>query len=161
MKQRYLGAAVPSPFDCWLTNIGLKTLSIRMRQHCANARAVAEFLDAHPKVKMTFWPGLESHQGHEVAARQMDDFGAMISIEIGSYEGAGQFMDGLRMCGLGVSLGNVDTLVQHPASMTHRLVSDDDKAKSGITPGMVRLSIGIEEAADIIADLERGLNNIS
>ena len=161
MKQRYLGAAVPSPFDCWLTNIGLKTLSIRMRQHCANARAVAEFLDAHPKVKMTFWPGLESHQGHEVAARQMDDFGAMISIEIGSYEGAGQFMDGLRMCGLGVSLGNVDTLVQHPASMTHRLVSDEDKAKSGITPGMVRLSIGIEEATDIIADLERGLNNIS
>lgn len=161
LKQRYLGAAVPSPFDCWLTNIGLKTLPIRIRQHCANARAVAEFLDTHPKVLQTFWPGLPTHEGHEIAARQMDDFGAMISIELGSYEAAGQFMDGLSLCSLGVSLGNVDTLVQHPASMTHRLVSDEDKAKSGITPGLVRISVGIEEAADLLADLGRGLDNVA
>ncbi len=158
---RYLNGAAPSAFDCWLTNIGLKTLPLRMRQHCLNAKVVAEFLDGHAKVPITYWPGLASHPNHDVAARQMSDFGPMMSIDLGSYEAAGQFMDGLSLCSLGVSLGNVDTLVQHPASMTHRVVPDEDRAAAGITPGMVRISVGIEDAADIVADLARGLDNIA
>jgi methionine-gamma-lyase len=159
-KLRYMGGAVPSPFDCWLTNIGLKTLPLRMEKHCANAREVAEFLDSHDSVTQTYWPGLAHHPNHEVAAKQMKDFGAMISFDLGSYEAAQHFMDGLKMCSLGVSLGNVDTLVQHPASMTHRVVSDEDKAASGITVGMIRISIGIEDAGDIISDLRNALENI-
>ena len=153
---RYIGA-VPSPMDCWLTNIGLKTLPLRMREHCANARILAEYLEAHPKVEKAHWPGLESHPQHELAVRQMDDFGAMISFELGGYEAATKFMDGLEICSLAVSLGNVDTLVQHPASMTHRLVSAEDKAASGITEGMLRISVGIEDAQDILADLDGAL----
>lgn len=159
-KLRYMGGAVPSPFDCWLTNIGLKTLPLRMEKHCANAREVAEFLDAHDSVTQTYWPGLAHHPNHEIAAKQMKDFGAMISFDLGNYEAAQRFMDGLKMCSLGVSLGNVDTLVQHPASMTHRVVSDEDKAASGITLGMIRISIGIEDAGDIISDLRNALENI-
>jgi methionine-gamma-lyase len=159
-KLRYMGGAVPSPFDCWLTNIGLKTLPLRMEKHCANAREVAEFLDAHNSVTQTYWPGLAHHPNHEIAAKQMKDFGAMISFDLGNYEAAQRFMDGLKMCSLGVSLGNVDTLVQHPASMTHRVVSDEDKAASGITLGMIRISIGIEDAGDIISDLRNALENI-
>ena len=159
-KLRFMGGAAPSAFDCWLTNIGLKTLPLRMRQHCINARVVAEFLDGHAKVDQTYWPGLPSHPKHDVAARQMSDFGAMISIDLGSYAAAGRFMSGLSLCSLGVSLGNVDTLVQHPASMTHRMLSDEGRTASGITPGLVRLSVGIEDADDIVADLRNALTNI-
>jgi len=156
---RYIGA-VPSPLDCWMTNIGLKTLPLRMKQHCTNARIIAEFLNSHPKVNVTHWPGLKSHPQHEIAARQMDDFGAMMSIELGSYQAATRFMDGLELCSLAVSLGNVDTLVQHPASMTHRLVSEEEKAASGITEGLVRISVGIEGADDLVADFDRALSQV-
>jgi methionine-gamma-lyase len=156
---RYMGA-VPSAMDCWLTSIGLKTLPLRMREHCSNARALAEFLESHPKVRTTYWPGLESHPQHEIAARQMDDFGAMISIELGGFEQASCFMDGLSMSSLAVSLGNVDTLVQHPASMTHRLMSPEDRRAVGITNGMVRISVGIEDSEDIVADFEGALADL-
>ncbi len=150
---RYMGA-VPSALDCWLTSIGLKSLPLRMREHCSNARALADFLEGHPKVVRTHYPGLESHPQHEVAALQMDDFGAMISIELEDFDSACRFMDGLSMCSLAVSLGNVDTLVQHPASMTHRLMSEEDRKAVGITEGMVRISVGIEDSQDIISDFE-------
>jgi methionine-gamma-lyase len=153
---RYMGA-VPSPLDCWLTGIGLKTLPLRMREHCANARALAEFLESHQKVRTTYWPGLESHPQHLIASRQMDDFGAMISIELGDFGAASRFMDGLSMSSLAVSLGNVDTLVQHPASMTHRLMSPEDRNAVGITDGMIRISVGIEASEDIITDFDRAL----
>ncbi len=156
---RYMGA-VPSPMDCWLTSIGLKTLPLRMREHCSNARALAELLESSDKVAKTFWPGLESHPQHEVAARQMDDFGAMISIDLGDFESACRFMDGLSMSSLAVSLGNVDTLVQHPASMTHRLMSEEDRQAVGITDGMIRISVGIEAIEDIIADFEGALDGV-
>ena len=156
---RYLGA-VPSAMDCWLTSIGLKTLPLRMREHCSNARALAEFLESSDKVPRTYWPGLESHPQHEVAARQMDDFGAMISIDLGDFESACRFMDGLSMSALAVSLGNVDTLVQHPTSMTHRLMSEEDRQAVGITQGMIRISVGIEAIEDIIADFEGALSRV-
>ncbi len=153
---RYMGA-VPSAMDCWLTGIGLKTLPLRMKEHCSNARALAEFLESSDKVRRTFWPGLVSHPQHEVAARQMEDFGAMISIDLGDFKSACRFMDGLSMSALAVSLGNVDTLVQHPTSMTHRLMSEEDRQAVGITDGMIRISVGIESAEDIIADFEGAL----
>jgi methionine-gamma-lyase len=156
---RYMGA-VPSALDCWLTSIGLKTLPLRMREHCVNARALAEFLESSEEVLRTYWPGLESHPQHEIAARQMDDFGAMISIDMGDFQTACRLMDGLSMSSLAVSLGNVDTLVQHPASMTHRLMSEEDRLAVGITDGMIRISAGIESAKDIIADFERAISGI-
>ena len=156
---RYIGA-VPSAMDCWLTSIGLKTLPLRMREHCANARALAEFLDSNERVERTYWPGLENHPQHEIASRQMDDFGAMISIDMGDFETASRLMDGLSMCSLAVSLGNVDTLVQHPASMTHRLMSEEDRLAVGITDGMVRISAGIESAKDIITDFDRAISGL-
>jgi len=156
---RYLGA-VPSALDCWITSIGLKTLPLRMREHCANARALAEFLESNEKVMRTYWPGLESHPQHEIAAKQMDDFGAMISVDMGDFQTACRLMDGLSMSSLAVSLGNVDTLVQHPASMTHRLMSEEDRLAVGITEGMVRISAGIEAAKDIIADFDRAISGL-
>jgi methionine-gamma-lyase len=153
---RFVGG-VPSPFDCWLTNLGLKTLPLRMRQHCASAMAVAEFLDAHPAVTATHYPGLPTHPQHELAASQMDDFGAMIAFDLGDYAAATRFMDRIELCTLAVSLGNIDTLVEHPASMTHRVVTSEDRARSGITDGLVRISIGLESVDDIIADLDQAL----
>ena len=131
-----------------------------MREHCANARSLAEFLDSDDRVAHTHWPGLESHPQHEIAARQMDDFGAMISIDMGDFDTATRLMDGLSMCSLAVSLGNVDTLVQHPASMTHRLMSEEDRLAVGITNGMIRISAGIESAKDIIADFDRAISGL-
>ncbi len=154
---RFLGG-VPSPFDCWLVNLGLKTLPLRMKQHCANAMAVARFLESHPKVHAVYYPGLESFPGHAVAAKQMDDFGGMMSFDLkGGYEAGVRLMDGVRLCTLAVSLGNVDTLIQHPASLTHRVVPPEVRQRVGITDGLIRLSVGLEDAADIIADLEQAL----
>ena len=148
---------VPSPFDCWLTNIGLKTLPLRMERHSENGMAVARFLDEHPAVVATHYPGLPGHPGHEVAARQMDAFGAMIAFDLGSYDAATRLLDRVQLAKLGVSLGNVDTLIQHPASLTHRMVAPEERAASGITDGLVRLSVGLEDAADIIDDLDQAL----
>lgn len=155
---RFMGG-VPSPFDCWLTNLGLKTLPLRMREHCANARVVAAFLDDHPAVDTTHYPGLAHHQGHAIATRQMDDFGAMIAFDLGSYQAATTFLQRIELCTLAVSLGNVDTLIEHPASMTHRVVPPEERQASGITDGLVRLSIGLEDVGDIVADLEQALGS--
>lgn len=155
---RFTGG-VPSPFDCWLTNIGLKTLPLRMRQHCANAAAVAEFLASHPAVVATHYPGLVDHPQHELAARQMDGFGAMAAFDLGSYEAAVRFLDKIELCTLAVSLGNIDTLVEHPASMTHRVLTPEDRAAAGIGDGFIRISIGLEAADDIIADLDQALSS--
>ncbi len=155
---RFTGG-VASPFDCWLTNLGLKTLPLRMRQHCENAQQVAEFLNNHPAVSATHYPGLPDHPDHELAGQQMSGFGAMISFDLGSYEAAIEFMDRIELCTLAVSLGNIDTLVEHPASMTHRVVAPEAKARSGITDGLVRISIGLESVEDIIADLDQALRN--
>ncbi len=148
---------VPSPFDCWLTNIGLKTLPLRMARHTESGMTVARFLDQHPAVVATHYPGLLDDPGHEVAARQMDGFGAMIAFDLGSYDAATGLLDRVQLAALGVSLGNVDTLIQHPASLTHRMVPPEERAASGITDGLVRLSVGLEGVEDIIADLDQAL----
>lgn len=154
---KYLGG-VPSPFDCWLTNLGLKSLPLRMRQHCHNGMAVARFLESHPRVESVHYPGLESHPQHELARRQMDDFGAMIAFDVkGGYEACRSFLDRLELCALAVSLGNLDTLIEHPASMTHRTVAPEARARAGIGDGLIRLSVGLEAADDIIADLDQAL----
>jgi methionine-gamma-lyase len=153
---RFIGG-VPSPFDCWLTNLGLKTLPLRMREHCANAMTVARYLEGHSAVQATMYPGLESHPQHDLAKRQMDGFGAMIAFDLGSYEAASLFLNRIELCTLAVSLGNIDTLVEHPASMTHRVVEPDERAASGITDGLIRISVGLESADDIVADLGQAL----
>lgn len=153
---RYTGG-VPSPFDCWLTNLGLKTLPLRMRQHSSNGMAVAQFLEGRPAVAATAYPGLESHPQHDLASRQMDGFGALIAFDLGSYEAASRFLERLKLCSLAVSLGNVDTLIEHPASMTHAVVPPEEREASGITDGLIRISVGLEDAADIIADLDQAL----
>ena len=153
---RFTGG-VPSPFDCWLTNLGLKTLPLRMERHCNNAMVVAEFLESHPAVDSTAYPGLGSHPQHDLAQRQMDGFGALIAFDLGDYGAATRFLDRIELCALAVSLGNVDTLVEHPASMTHAVVPAEARAASGITDGLIRISVGLEDVDDIVADLDRAL----
>ncbi|MEZ4862458.1 MAG: PLP-dependent aspartate aminotransferase family protein [Caldilineaceae bacterium] len=154
---RFLGG-VPSPFDCWLTSLGLKTLPLRMREHCANAMQVARFLADHPKVTAVYYPGLENSPHHALARQQMQGFGAMLSFEVkGGWQGAHQVLDSVQLCTLAVSLGNLDTLIEHPASMTHKIVPPEVRAQQGITDGLMRLSVGLEDAGDIIADLDQAL----
>ncbi|HFQ92563.1 MAG TPA: aminotransferase class I/II-fold pyridoxal phosphate-dependent enzyme, partial [Anaerolineae bacterium] len=153
---RYLGG-VPSPFDCWLTNLGLKTLPLRMERHCANAMQVARFLEEHEGVTAVHYPGLESFPQHDLAQRQMDDFGAMIAFEVADYDAATRLLDRVRLCTLAVSLGNLDTLIEHPASMTHSGVDPEIRRQTGISDGLIRLSVGLEAAEDIVADLEQAL----
>jgi len=155
---RYFGS-VPSPFDCWLTNLGLKTLPLRMQQHSLNGMQVAQFLAGHKKVNVVHYPGLKSFPQHDLAQRQMDDFGGMIAFEVtGGYAGAVNFLDRLQLCTLAVSLGNVDTLIEHPASMTHGDIPPEIRAQTGISDGLIRLSVGLERAVDIIADLDQALS---
>ncbi len=154
---KYIGG-IPSPFDCWLTNLGLKTLPLRMREHSSNAMAVARFLESHPAVTAISYPGLESHPDHELATRQMDGYGAMIAFDLGSYDAAARFLDRIELCSLAVSLGNIDTLIEHPASMTHHVVPPEERAASGITDGLIRMSVGLETVSDIVADLDRAFN---
>lgn len=147
-----------SPFDCWLAAIGLKTFELRMQRHCENAMQVARFLQGHPKVDKVYYPGLESHPGHEIALRQMSCFGGMISFELKGGLAAGEAMlNHVRLMTLAVSLGNTDTLIQHPASMTHAGVPREERLKIGLTDGLVRLSVGIENVEDILADLDQAL----
>jgi methionine-gamma-lyase len=154
---RFMGG-VPSPFDCWLTNLGLKTLPLRMRQHCLNAMAVAQFLEGHKAIGVVNYPGLESFPQHGLAQRQMDDFGAMIAFELrGGLAASRRMLDRVKLCGLAVSLGNLDTLIEHPATMTHSGMSAGARAEAGITDGLIRLSVGLEAADDIIADLDQAL----
>ncbi len=153
-----LTGASLSPFDAFLINRGLKTLAIRMEKHCKNAQRVAEFLEAHDKVESVTYPGLKSFPQYELAQRQMKLPGAMIVFEVvGGAEAGKVLMNSVEMCALAVSLGDCETLIQHPASMTHSPYTPEEQLESGITPGMVRLSVGLEEPEDIIADLEQAL----
>jgi cystathionine beta-lyase/cystathionine gamma-synthase len=156
--------AILSPFESWLILRGVKTLAVRMRQHDENGRAVAEFVSAHKKVERVFYPGLMSgpnaHPQYELAARQMSGFGSMITIDLGSLANAKAFTSRLRVATLGESLGGVETLVSHPATMTHAGLGAEGRAKIGITDGMVRLSVGIEDVEDLIADFDQALSGV-
>lgn len=152
--------AVLGPMDSWLVLRGVKTLAVRMRQHNENGLAVARHLESHPKVERVHYPGLPSHPQHELAKRQMTGFGGMLSFETGSLENAGMLLKSVRLCSLAESLGGVETLISHPATMTHASVPEDERNRLGITPGLVRISAGIEEAEDIIADLDQALEKI-
>ena len=155
--QKAVGA-VPAPLDCYLTLLGLKTLHLRMARHAANALAVAQWLERQPKVARLVYPGLPTHPQHAVAQRQMLGYSGMITFELkGGFEAGVALMNGLRLCALAESLGAVETMVTHPASMTHTEVPRDQRIRCGITDGLVRLSVGIEDPADIIADLEQAL----
>lgn len=146
-----------SPFESYLLLRGVKTLAVRMRQHDKNGRAVAEFLANHKAVKKVFYPGLKDHPQHELAQRQQRGFGSMISIELGTFEKANTFARRLRLGVLAESLGGVETLICHPATMTHAAVGAEGRAKLGITDGLMRISVGIEDVEDIIADLDQAL----
>ena len=149
--------AVPGPMDCWLALRGIKTFPLRMRQHDANGRRIAEWLTAHPKVKKVYYPGLPSHPQHELARRQMSGFGSMLSLELGDVARARQFAQSTRIFALAESLGGVESLIGHPASMTHASVPAALRQKMGLTDSLVRLSVGIEDADDLIADLDQAL----
>ncbi len=149
---------IPSPFDAWLANLGLKTFALRMQRHCENALEVARFLSTHTAVASVHYPGLADNLGHAIAARQMHAYGGMLSFELkGGMQAGIQLMERVRLATLAVSLGMVDTLIEHPASMTHGPVPREDRLHQGITDGLVRLSVGIEDLPDILADLEQGL----
>lgn len=151
---------VPGPQDCYLILRGIKTLGLRMERHCSNARAVADWLADHPKVDRVYYPGLATHPGHAVAKKQMSDFGAMLSFEVKSGEpGARKVMENVELFTLAESLGCVMSLVNHPASMTHASVPKDVRHSVGISDGLIRLSIGIEDVEDLIADLDQALQN--
>ncbi len=156
--QKSVGA-VPSPFDCWLTVEGLKTLSLRMARHAENGLRVAEYLEAHPKVSRVIYPGLDSHPKHEVATRQMENgFSGMISFELtGGIDAGTLLMNSVELCALAESLGSVETMITHPASMTHAEVPEEERRARGLSDGLVRLSVGIEDAGDIVADLKQAL----
>jgi cystathionine beta-lyase/cystathionine gamma-synthase len=149
--------AILSPFECWLVLRGTKTLAVRMLQHDCNGRQVAEFLAANKKVKAVFYPGLKDHPQHELAKRQMSGFGSMITFETGSLANAARMLKRVRVCSLGESLGGVETLISHPATMTHAALGEKGRKAIGITDGMVRISVGIENVEDIIADLDQAL----
>ncbi|MCW5939074.1 MAG: PLP-dependent transferase [Fimbriimonadaceae bacterium] len=150
---------IPGPQDCYLVIRGLKTLALRMDRHCNNARQVVDWLEAHPRVTRVYYPGLSAHPGHDTAKKQMKDFGAMLSFEVeGGLEPARKVMERFRLFTLAESLGCVQSLVNHPASMTHASVPRDVRLAVGISDGLVRLSIGIEDIDDILADLEQALS---
>jgi cystathionine beta-lyase/cystathionine gamma-synthase len=152
--------AILSPMDSWLVMRGTKTLAVRMRQHDENGRIVAQFLAEHPKIQKVYYPGLESHPQYELARRQMSGFGGMIAFETGSLDNAKQVLESVRLCTLGESLGGVETLISHPATMTHASVPEPERNRLGITDGLVRVSVGIEDVEDIIADLDQALSRI-
>jgi len=149
---------VPSPFDTWLANLGLRTFELRMQRHCANALAIAHHLESHPKVAAVYYPGLESDPGHAIARKQMYCFGGMLSFELkGGLQAGETLMNSVRVATLAVSLGNLDTLIQHPASMTQSSVSPEERLRMGVSDGLVRLSVGIENVDDLLEDLEQAL----
>jgi cystathionine beta-lyase/cystathionine gamma-synthase len=146
-----------SPFECYLVLRGVKTLAVRMKQHEANGRAVADYLNAHPKVPHVMYPGLPKHPQHELARRQMSGFGSLITFETGSLERANAVLRRLKVCTVGESLGGVETLISHPATMTHAALGEEGRAKIGLTDGMVRVSVGIEDVDDLLEDLDQAL----
>jgi cystathionine gamma-lyase/cystathionine beta-lyase/cystathionine gamma-lyase/homocysteine desulfhydrase len=149
--------AILSPFDSWLVLRGIKTLVVRMERHESNGRAVARWLSEQKSIEKVNYPGLPSHPDHELAKRQMKGFGAMISFDLGSYEKASAFLARVRLCSLGESLGGVETLISHPASMTHASIPEEERNRLGVTPGLVRISVGLEDVEDLIADLDQAL----
>ena len=149
--------AILSPFDCFLVMRGIKTLAVRMERHESNARRIVEYLAGHPKVQKVLYPGLPDHPGHEIQRRQASGFGAVITLEMGSYAAAKELLDRLRVISLAESLGGVESLISHPASMTHASVPPERRDLLGLTDGMVRLSVGIEAVEDLLADLEQAL----
>jgi len=155
--QKTIGA-VPSPFDCWLTLLSVKTLDLRMKKHAENAQSVAEYLENHPKVASVTYPGLASHPMHHVAKEQMSGFSGMISFELTGGITAGKtLMNSVELAQLAESLGSVETMITHPATMTHAEVPEEERMARGLTNGLVRLSVGIENVEDIINDLEMAL----
>jgi cystathionine gamma-lyase/cystathionine beta-lyase/cystathionine gamma-lyase/homocysteine desulfhydrase len=152
--------AILSPFECWLVLRGVKTLAARMEIHDRSGRIVADFLSKHKKVKAVLYPGLVDHPQHALARRQMSGFGAMITFETGSLKNANKMLKKVRVCSLGESLGGVETLISHPATMTHAGLGVKGRAAIGITDGMVRISVGIEDVDDILDDLDQALNAI-
>jgi cystathionine beta-lyase/cystathionine gamma-synthase len=154
--QRSAGTGL-APMDCFLVSRGIKTLAVRMLQHNANGITVARHLDAHPKVRKVFYPGLPSHPHHEVARRQQKGPGGMLSFDLGSLEAARRFLNHVKLCSLAESLGGVETLISLPAMMTHASMPKETQERVGITEGLVRLSVGIEDVEDIVADLDQAL----
>ena len=158
--QKTIGA-VPSPFDCWLTLLGVKTLHLRMHRHASNAQAVAEFLESHPLVEKITYPGLKSHPQYGVAKEQMDGFSGMISFELkGGIPAGTTVMNNVKLCSLAESLGAVETMITHPATMTHVDVPAVERHARGLTDGLVRISVGIEDPDDIIDDLKQALEKV-
>lgn len=149
-----------SPFDSFLVSRGIKTLPVRMKAHDSNGRAVAAWLARHPKVLKIHYPGLPGHPGHAIASRQMAGFGGMISFDLGSEDAARRLLDRVVVCSFGESLGGVESLISHPATMTHASVEPEERLRRGITPGLVRVSVGIEDVEDILADLENALAGV-
>lgn len=152
--------AILSPFDSFLVLRGTKTLALRMKQHDANGRMMAGFLAEHPKVKKVYYPGLGDHPQHERAKKLLSGFGGMIAFDLGSLAGARAVLDNVRLCALAESLGGVETLISHPATMTHASVPADKREQLGITDGLVRISVGVEDVEDIIDDIDQALNRI-
>jgi cystathionine beta-lyase/cystathionine gamma-synthase len=152
--------AILSPFDSWLVLRGTKTLALRMEQHDKTGRAVAAFLEEHPKVKKVYYPGSASHPQHALARRQQHGFGGMVSFDVGSLENARTVLESVKLCTLAESLGGVETLISHPATMTHASVEEAKRQRLGITDGLVRISVGIEDTDDIIADLDQALDKV-
>ena len=146
--------AILSPFDSWLVLRGIKTLPVRMEAHNANGMAIAKYLTGRKDIEKIYYPGLANHPGHALAKKQMTGFGGMIAFDLGSLARARTFLERLKLCSLGESLGGVETLISHPATMTHASVPAEDRARMGITDGLVRISVGIEDVEDLIADLE-------
>jgi len=149
-----------SPFECFLVLRGIKTLPLRMKQHEENGRAVAEYLSTHPKVQKIFYPGLKSHPQHELAVRQQKGFGSMMALELGSREAVGRFLAAVKLFLNAESLGGVESLASHSATTTHAALSDERRLEIGITQGLVRLSVGIEDKEDLIADLKQALAQV-
>jgi cystathionine beta-lyase/cystathionine gamma-synthase len=149
---------VPGPFDCWLALRGIKTLAVRMDRHEHNARAIAEWLQGQSKLKRVFYPGLKSHPGHDLHRRQASGFGGMIAFDTGSIENGAKVLKRARLFSLAESLGGVESLISHPASMTHASVPREEREKVGLTDGLVRISVGIEDLDDLLVDLRSALS---
>jgi cystathionine beta-lyase/cystathionine gamma-synthase len=149
--------AILSPFECWLVLRGVKSLAVRMEKHDENGRAIAEYLRNHPKVKQVLYPGFSDHPQHALAKHQMTGFGSMITFETGSFRNAKKMLAKVRVCSLAESLGGVETLISHPATMTHAALGEKGRKAIGLTDGMVRISVGIEDVEDLLADLDQAL----
>lgn len=154
--------AVPGPQDSFLVLRGIKTLHLRMERHCVNGRKIAEYLKSHPKIGKVYWPGFTDHPNHAIAKKQMKDFGGMLSFTLkdDSIEKATQLMESVELFALAESLGGVESLINHPASMTHASIPKEERLKSGLVDSLIRLSIGVEDAEDLLADLEQALNKV-